>query len=304
MIYNEGSPNGSESSDSDRNEGKKNGDACEGNVDNSVDNVEYINMEPVDHIRNRFQPNHKYTSCHVFPDEEEGLSGEPTNKFTDDDMLSGISHDHAKADQLMQGLEGSSIDADAANAKPKHNLHGTKTLVSQVNVNNTADNQSDAPTCKYVDISVQIDCWGDEEVSTTSSEFSVETELVYIVDLFSPQQNSEKSGIGELVVDAEENGIHSPEATGCCRNVEEPTDYFDLDDGKPPRSLWGNSNANSPVMVNGKRQGRSDGDSFTPGYSPPRRKSTTMNEPRWIDSKIQNTLIHHWRRYLTNDGRS
>jgi hypothetical protein len=82
MIHGKDSSIGSGSSDPDRSEGKKNGDACEGNVDNIVDNVEYINMEPVDHIRNRFQPNHKYTSCHVFPDEEEGLSGEPTNKFT------------------------------------------------------------------------------------------------------------------------------------------------------------------------------------------------------------------------------
>jgi len=174
----------------------------------------------------------------------------------------------------------------------QQNLCGTTKLVSQVNVNNAEVNQLDAPTCKYVDISVQIDCWGDEEVSTTSSEFSVETELVYIVDLFSPKQNSEKTGSGELVADAKGEGIHSPETSGCCRDVEEQTDDFDLQDNdKKPRSLFGNSNANSPVFVNGKRQGRSDGDSFTPGYSPPRRKSTTANEPLWIDSEGQYAMI-------------
>ena len=72
MIYSKDSSIGSGSSDSDRNEGKKNGDACEGNVYN-VD-VESRNL--VDHIGNRFQPNPKYLSCHAFSHHEVGIAGE------------------------------------------------------------------------------------------------------------------------------------------------------------------------------------------------------------------------------------
>ena len=83
MIYSKDSSIGSGSSDSDRNGEKQKGDAGEINVDNIVNssNIELWNHS-VNHVRNRFQPNHMYTSCHVFPYPEEGLSGKSTKKFT------------------------------------------------------------------------------------------------------------------------------------------------------------------------------------------------------------------------------
>jgi len=80
MIYYKGSSNGSGSSDPDRNEGKKNGDVCEGNV--YIIDSEYRNMEHVDHVRDLFQPNQTYTSCHGFLCPEDGLKGETNIKFT------------------------------------------------------------------------------------------------------------------------------------------------------------------------------------------------------------------------------
>ena len=79
MIYYKGSSNGSGSSDPDRNEGKKNGDVCEYNVDNV--NVESCNV--VNHVGKLLHSNPMYTSCHVFSHHEIGIKGEEDNKFTD-----------------------------------------------------------------------------------------------------------------------------------------------------------------------------------------------------------------------------
>lgn len=269
MIYNEGSPNGSESSDSDRNEGKKNGDACEGNVDNSVDNVNVESRNVVNHVGKLLHSNPMYTSCHVFSHHEIGIKGEEDNKFTDGNDLSGISHGDANAEQMMQRLEGSSINAEAANTEAEQNLIGTDKIVSQVNVNNTADNQSNAPTCKYVDINVQIDCWGDEEVSTTSSEFSVDTELACIVDLFSPTQIPEKID-GEQLEEEKEEDLGSPNGSHCIREVQMSSPGDMVRDN--PRSLWGDSNANSPIVRDGRRREREEGVNTTP-LEPPRQRS-------------------------------
>ena len=78
MIYYKGSSNGSGSSDPDRNEGKKNGDVCEYNVDNV--NVESCNV--VNHVGKLLHSNPMYTSCHVFSHHEIGIKGEEDNKFT------------------------------------------------------------------------------------------------------------------------------------------------------------------------------------------------------------------------------
>ena len=100
MIYYKDSTNGSGSSDSDHTEGKKNGDACEGNVYN-VD-VESRNL--VDHIGNRFQPNPKYLSCHAFSHHEVGIAGEEGKIITDDDK-SLVRTTHAKQPEASNGRE-------------------------------------------------------------------------------------------------------------------------------------------------------------------------------------------------------
>jgi hypothetical protein len=175
MIYGKDSSIGSGSSDSDHNEDKKKGDACEGNVyiiNNESRNIEISNE--VKHVEEILRFNPMYNLCHVFPQHEIGIKGEVTNKFTDGFRPDEIAHDDAKEIPLEHNLGSPSIKAEAkAVADAKQNLHGTHKDVSQVIVNNTDITQSNAPTCKYVDINVQIDCWGDDEVSTTSSEFSV-----------------------------------------------------------------------------------------------------------------------------------
>jgi len=57
-----------------------------------------------------------------------------------------------------------------------------------------------------------------------------------------------------------------------------------------PRSLWGDSNANSPIVRDGRRREREEGVNTTP-LEPPRQRSDIINPPYWVGSADQQQRI-------------
>ena len=153
---------GSESSDSEHNEGKKDGNACE-NVDNIYRDT---NGNIVDHDWKLLPP---IPNNHLLSLSEPHIGkGKPDimgQNIIDGERSCEITQRDAKATS-----DGGEIDAAAAGfpeeMMEKNNLNEQTYKVSQVNLNATESIFANVQTCKYVDINEQVDCWGDEDISS------------------------------------------------------------------------------------------------------------------------------------------
>ena len=169
------------------------------------------------------------------------------------------------------------------------NLKETIKQVSQVNPTANDDNFSNVLTCKYVNINDQLDCWGEEDISSESSHYSSDSDFACIVDLFSPAQISEKAENAPIDVEAVSQ-VGSPcnyrDPRFSPKDQNSQADIRDKVFVGRNRSLWGNSKANTPEPRDGKRGRQESAD--TPLSPAPQR---SMQEPKFNGTEEQRGQI-------------